>query len=163
MMKRATLSLITLLSLFVINGCSSSTETKANGSITVQLTGAAEANGKNVFFSVVPPDANMENPDMEDIKGANYFTIENWTGEAIAIDLNTFQTKIFKGGQKFGIVIFVDINESIDLSDFEPVGFQPLPGDRFTREAIMVTVDGNKKVVVNYEDLFELPLQSWDE
>jgi hypothetical protein len=158
-MKILTLSLLVFLSLFIINGCSSSTETKANGSITVQLTGAAEANGKNAFFSVLRPDAELDNLDAEDAEAGNFFVIENGTGEGPALDLTTFQTKIFKGGQKFVVILFVDINESIDLTDFDPSTFGPLPGDRFTENPITVSIDGNKKIVINYADLLIIPAQ----
>ena len=163
-MKILTLIALLLFSFIIYNGCSSSTETKANGSITVQLTGAAEANGKNVFFSVWKGDVDFANIGtmteaelMEAIEGGNLFTIADGTGESIAIEFDTFQPKIFSGGQKYSIVLFVDINESINLEDFDPTGLEPLPGDKVNAAPIVVTIDGQRTVVIKYADLFTIP------
>ena len=163
-MKVLTLVLVVIVSIFVFNGCSSSTETKADGSITLQLTGATEANGKTLFFSVWQGDVNFENIPtmteeelMEAIEGGNFFTITDGAGEAIAIEFDTFQPKIFKGGQKYSIVLLIDINENIDLENFDPTGLGPMPGDKVNASPISVTIDGQKTVVVNYSDLFTIP------
>jgi len=165
-MKAFTLILTSLIALFILYGCSSSTETeaKANGTITVQLTGAADANGKNAFFSVFKSDVNLDSlatmtqeEVMEKVEGGGYFTIANGTGESGTFDMTTFQPKIFKGGEQFIVMLFVDINESIDLENVDPIGLEPLPGDRVSAEPAPVTIDGNTKVVFKYEELYVWP------
>jgi hypothetical protein len=161
-MKTFTLILTSCIALFILYGCSSSTESnaKADGTITVQLTGAAEANGKNAFFSVFQSDVNLDSLGtmtqvelMEKVEGAGYFTIANGTGESGTFDINTFQPKIFKGGDQFIVILFVDINESVDLNDPDPIGMEPKEGDRFSAEPKSVTIDGNTEVVYKYEEL----------
>jgi hypothetical protein len=166
-MKVLTRLAASLSILFIIYSCSSSTETKvkADGGITVQLTGAAEANGKNAFFSVWQADVNLDSlanmtqeEILEKVEGGGYFTIVNGTGESTTFDLNTFQPRIFKGGEQYVVILFVDINESIDLENMgDLTSLEPLPGDRVSAAPAAVTIDGNKHIVFKYEELYVVP------
>ena len=163
MMRILSFILTALLTFFLIQGCSSSTETKAkaDGTITVKLTGAAaEANGKTAFISIWPAGTNLSTIPAEEyeekVEAANFCVIANGSGEASMLDMSTYMVKKFKGGTKHDIQLLVDLNGNIDIME----GFDPSDPSIF-EGAIMtdyesppsVTIDGNMTVTINYEDL----------
>lgn len=162
-MKFLSVILIGIITIFLIQACSSSTETKekVDGTITVKLTGAAtEANGKHAFFSVWPAGTDITTitpADYEEkMEGGNFFTITNGTGEGSVFDMSTYQVKKFKGGTKHDIQLFIDMNDNIDITqEVDLTDSSIIEGAMMTNPLAppSVTIDGNMTVTVNYEDL----------
>jgi hypothetical protein len=163
-MKTSVLLLIVIMAVYIFPGCDKSTEppAQADGTLTVKLTGADEANGKNAFFSVWPAGTDITTITAEDfdtVEGGGLITIENGSGESNVLDLNSFQPKKFNGGKKLDVHLFVDINESIDISqEFDPTSVAAMPGDKLTNPYApnSVTIDGNKTVTISYADLITI-------
>ena len=107
-----------------------------NGQLTVEIQNADEANGCNFFFAIFessnPPATPADFADK--IIAANYITIDNGKGQAIAVDLNDGKPKNLNPDTSYDIYGFIDTDKSIDLNDTAQI--YPNQGDKVIKTSV---------------------------